>query len=490
MNDFKVGKNYTYFVPMKMILLLLCLSFNFFLFAQNKELNKTDFDSLRQASRDFRFDGMFDSLLLLEYRINELAKRERNIHNKIKSDVILANIYTNIGEFDRAFASLQTAESVMQKHNTKDHLVGLYTEYAKLYLGMEIYDQSLKYANLAEVYFNEHQINDNGMAAYFYALKGIALENLNKYQKALECKWKSSQMVESPTNYSSIAKYYLYTDQHKDSAFYYAQKAYDLGRSKKFSLFNSNAGYAAMGMYHEVFGNPDSAILLLDKSISCYEKLNNNKYIYKLYKSKARVYQKLGDSLKQAEQIRLAFHHLEKDTEYVGNIRKKTLSKIIKNYDVSLNTTDKKHRLFKYTAIVILCILAVTLIFLLVINKKKAQLIVNTYEEKTHLESKVYSEFEELDRLSFGDGNLFLVKFKKLYGNFFDQLLEKHPELTGKDFELIAYLCMQQDAKQIAQNLSVQHRTIQTRKYRLRKKLDVDSQVKLIDYFKSIGFKS
>ncbi len=469
-------------------LFLLLLLYPIIFLAQGKQGKTTKFDSLRKLSKQYRYEGKFDSLLLLEYRINKLSKQEKNIKKEIESDLQLANIYSNIGEYDRALASLQKSESKINKYSTEFFLVKLYTEYTKLYNKMQVFEPAVKYAALAEYHHNKNNINNKYLASHIYELNAYALLHSNKHEEALKYFHKAIKTPYSPTTLNLLTQYYLNEDKNKDSAYYYATKAYALTKSNKFSVINSASGIAAMGRYHEAFSEPDSAIYYLDKAISKYKSYNDF-YLYDLYKTKARVYEKLGDSLKQSENITLALSHLEKDTEYVGKIRKKTLSTIIKSYDHSLKETTSKKSRYMYLSIAITIIASFMVFLLSKLIKKKSKLLGNTQEQKKHLESKVNSEFEELNRLSSENSELFLVKFKKLYATFYNSLIKAHPSITNKDFELIAYLCMQQDAKQIAQHLYVGHRTIQTRKYRLRKKLQIEGSLDLLDYFKKLGFR-
>ena len=231
----------------------------------------------------------------------------------------------------------------------------------------------------------------------------------------------------------------------------------------------------------------DSALYYFDKSITKYKNLNVYFELHELYNKKAAIYKKNGDTIKQMESLKLALENLEKDRTFIGNTRKKLLEEIIKDYEEKTTYSNQKQTKYKFLLYLSIFIILATMTFSYDTYRKKTKILVNTTTKKKELESKINNEFEELFKLSSNDVKLFLIKFKKLNANFISALKENHPTITNNDIELIAFLCMQFDSKEIAQSLNLSHRTIQTRKYRLRKKIGIDGEVEFLDYFKTIG---
>lgn len=66
--------------------------------------------------------------------------------------------------------------------------------------------------------------------------------------------------------------------------------------------------------------------------------------------------------------------------------------------------------------------------------------------------------------------------------NFFFRLKEKHPDLTANELKLCALLRMNLLTKEIAQLMHVSVKAVEVGRYRLRKKLKIDSEVNLYDY--------
>ncbi|QWX83846.1 Two component regulator three Y domain-containing protein [Cellulophaga sp. HaHaR_3_176] len=73
------------------------------------------------------------------------------------------------------------------------------------------------------------------------------------------------------------------------------------------------------------------------------------------------------------------------------------------------------------------------------------------------------------------DWKKFEVNFKQLHEDFFERLLKEYPKLTPKDLKLCAYLKMNLSSKEIAPLMGISLRGVEIHRYRLRKKLQIDT---------------
>ncbi|MDC6363805.1 MULTISPECIES: Two component regulator three Y domain-containing protein [Flavobacteriaceae] len=80
------------------------------------------------------------------------------------------------------------------------------------------------------------------------------------------------------------------------------------------------------------------------------------------------------------------------------------------------------------------------------------------------------------------DWKRFEVNFKELHEDFFERLLKEYPSLTPKDLKLCAYLKMNLSTKEIAPLMAITVRGVEIHRYRLRKKLDMDSSDNLSNF--------
>jgi DNA-binding CsgD family transcriptional regulator len=100
-------------------------------------------------------------------------------------------------------------------------------------------------------------------------------------------------------------------------------------------------------------------------------------------------------------------------------------------------------------------------------NRKKLQKIIHTIDGNIRLDSN-WEQFE--------------AYFDQVHENFLRNLRESYPDLTPKDQKLCAYLRMNLTTKEIAPLMNISVRGVEISRYRLRKKLDLDTNTNLTDF--------
>ncbi|WP_069659280.1 ligand-binding sensor domain-containing protein [Arcticibacter eurypsychrophilus] len=81
------------------------------------------------------------------------------------------------------------------------------------------------------------------------------------------------------------------------------------------------------------------------------------------------------------------------------------------------------------------------------------------------------------------DWNVFEHSFNEAHENFFKKLKINSPDLVPNDLKLCAYLRMNMSSKEIASLLNISLRGVEIRRYRLRKKLNLDHDKNLSEFF-------
>lgn len=81
--------------------------------------------------------------------------------------------------------------------------------------------------------------------------------------------------------------------------------------------------------------------------------------------------------------------------------------------------------------------------------------------------------------LAINNDNAFYIKFLELFPDFNQKLLHINPELIISDLEYCALLRLNFSNKQIAQFKRISVRAVESKKYRLRKKLNIDSKANI-----------
>jgi DNA-binding CsgD family transcriptional regulator len=84
------------------------------------------------------------------------------------------------------------------------------------------------------------------------------------------------------------------------------------------------------------------------------------------------------------------------------------------------------------------------------------------------------------------DWNLFQEAFNNADKDFLKKIKSMHPALTSNDLRLCAYLRLNLSSKEIAPLLNISPRSVEVKRYRLRKKMDLPHEANLSDYILEI----
>jgi ligand-binding sensor domain-containing protein/DNA-binding CsgD family transcriptional regulator len=82
--------------------------------------------------------------------------------------------------------------------------------------------------------------------------------------------------------------------------------------------------------------------------------------------------------------------------------------------------------------------------------------------------------------------NIFKEAFDSADNNFLKKVKENHPSLTPNDLRLCAYLRLNLSSKEIAPLLNISVRSIEIKRYRLRKKMNLPHEMGLVEYLLAI----
>lgn len=80
----------------------------------------------------------------------------------------------------------------------------------------------------------------------------------------------------------------------------------------------------------------------------------------------------------------------------------------------------------------------------------------------------------------------FELLFNQIHENFLQKLKDRYPQLTSRDLKLCAYLRMNLNSKEIAPLLSLTVRGVEDLRYRVRKKMELDTSVNLGEFVLSL----
>jgi hypothetical protein len=164
------------------------------------------------------------------------------------------------------------------------------------------------------------------------------------------------------------------------------------------------------------------------------------------------------------------------------------ISSTIKATDLALNHAIQEVDRTKYdrgrdTTLFLLALCVVALIFMWIMHNrgKRQKHIVQTIVDSTN-----DTKMAELRGIAMANDSSLLSKLNDYYPDFSKRLYEINPNISDSNVVFCAYIWLGFSSKEIAQYTFVQHRSIQTQKSRIRKKLDIDSEIDLYSYFRNL----
>lgn len=122
-------------------------------------------------------------------------------------------------------------------------------------------------------------------------------------------------------------------------------------------------------------------------------------------------------------------------------------------------------------------------------NKKQKPESRNLQKSDTEAETKgriSKEDFTELLQLAKTNDPDFVKRVEEVNPDLFQSILNINPQLTKSELSLCAMIWLGFSSKDIADITYIQHRSVQTKKGRLRKKLNIPSETDLYSFFTSL----
>jgi DNA-binding CsgD family transcriptional regulator len=110
--------------------------------------------------------------------------------------------------------------------------------------------------------------------------------------------------------------------------------------------------------------------------------------------------------------------------------------------------------------------------------------IKNQLEAEGEINKNVQSVISTIDKNTDEEEtwNFFKEAFENADQEFFKKIKQRHPSLTHNDLKLCAYLRLNLSSKEIAPLLNISVRSVEVKRYRLRKKMELEPDEGLVEY--------
>lgn len=434
----------------------------------------------------------------------------------IRSDPEKAFIEANLicqmaNKFDNHEAELISLKTICQYYTIKNDFKNLIISSQNLF---KIADskQSKVYKSIAKEYlFKAYIFNDLHQEALKHLNEGIEIINNANQSDSLVIETKANLYI-SMSNYYSIIhdtanqlkyiklsiaehdkfkspaykkkmKYIDYSNlsvafhqQNTDSSDYYARKSIELGDS--FELNDVKfANYIIAGNICQQKGKYHEALEFY-KSAEKAEAYKNHYNREILLQNMIDIYNELNDSGKIIEyQNKLNSLKLS-----ISESKNKSLHKIIEEKSEKAEQSP-----FLWIFVSFSLLFFFTLIYIALYERKKRK--TNLYEKKSleYLIEKntLQTDSSTINLIEMVKNNdpAFLSSFHLVYPDFSKKIQSINPKIVQTEIEFCALLKLKIPTKEIAKYRNIEHRTVQNKKYIIRKKLNIPGDIDIYYWF-------
>ena len=195
--------------------------------------------------------------------------------------------------------------------------------------------------------------------------------------------------------------------------------------------------------------------------------------IESLHYNLSKAYAKIGNQDS-------AQYHLNESNRLELSIKTNQNNAVNKSYsEVVREHRELQKSNFQYLRIGLILI-GIFAVLLYSLNRRKQKLKLKAEEELSsqavqlqHMQKKINDSFQEIIQLARENHPNFYVRFQECYPNFEPILLNQKQNIQQSEFELLAYIYLNFQTKEIAAYTFRSVKTIQNRKHLLRKKFEV-----------------
>lgn len=466
------------------ILLIFLISCN----SDSKEYEKNFDVPLMKQNEEFRLAGEYDSLVNLNKKFYRKAENLGYEEGKALCYINLAEVNISLENYQKSQSFFNDADAILKDSKNKIHQSRFYNVYGRFNLEMRRLDKAFEYNNEALNLITQggNSKLKNNILFNIYLRQGTYLIEKKQPVKALEYFQKARKLDDSGLADCAIADY-IYMHKNMDSAYKYITIAYNKA--------NINGKKDGVALYaNTIMGEYYLADKQFDKAEGAFKKAleidNSTKRIYAYYSK--YIYNDLRSVYENKKDNEKAYFYLNAYTEAKNRNNTailKTINKDMESFMAETKNDSEDHRrnmqwviFLSLTVFSMLVAYAWRIISLL--RKRKDTLRTESEELKNRMNDKSLDEIMELGRRNDPE---FLNQFKEAYPELINKLLQINPNLEDSELAFCAMLKLHFTSKEIASYTLIQHRTVQQKKYRIRKRLNIPTETDIYQFFDDLN---
>lgn len=396
-----------------------------------------------------------------------------------------------------------------KKNNYKEGIEKGYLYKAKIYNILGYNNKALSVLDtFKKTYLDK---SNHYMSCEFYRVQGNTYENIHHYDKALKSYYEQlnhSYHINPKDNidilqriwaYDNLISIYSYQSKTDSIWKYLNEKSSELG---KLDEHKTNREYAYLySDYASLFiklKRYEEAYYYINKAEKKFLRDGKDPYIYHLYKVKGdyffdlKEYQQALNNYKislsfstnvgaDGDNDRILIYKNMSDIYFItsDSINAEKSLSLYKTalFNRETKNLEKEIEVVKQESSLIYIVLGLIVVLALFILYRKKSIKHNVISN----DKMMY-----IIDLAKKNDHSFLINFKQVYPEFIENLNKKYPQLTRNEIIFCSYIYLEFTTKEMAEFTFVTNRAIQMRKNRLRKKLNIPSEIDLYKWIKEI----
>lgn len=482
-------------------------------YPQNYSQRKKSIDSLIKIvkNKDAYKDIGSKELLRLCSSISLQSKSIQYPKGIMEASKKMGEVYMNSQKYEEAMKIISEGEILAEKYQDFYALACFYIQEGMIYTELGYTKRSRKSFNKALDQTDKlsgDQTHIIKAATYRTMARNLRKENENEKKDSvliyLHNGYDESKKISTAFPYRN---FYLASLSIELSQEYYSKN--DIINTEKYldqfaRYMKTEKDQSEFIRYYILKGNVENKRKNYSTALESFEKATQaakKSKIYPLqvkdiYSGKAESYLGLEDYKNQA----LYSAKAQKITDSILTVEKKVLNNVIappdrKNISNTENSESNNNKL-----LIIISFISITSFVIYVFYRRK------NYNKTTEIftdnkESSIQNEIlptksikdtntedlNELIQLVHNNDKSFHLKFSETFPAFNKQLLEINPQLSHSDLEYCALIKLKFDTKEIAHYKNVTLNSVISKKYRIRKKLNISTEENMYSWMLNLG---
>ncbi|MBW7848055.1 MAG: hypothetical protein H3C41_08245 [Bacteroidales bacterium] len=495
---------------------------------------ETEVKALTNKAEIYQIKSDLSNSIDLAMQAKELAGKHHLKTQYARAILIISNCYRQLNEYKKSselgFEALEIYEKLNDQKGICDALAAIgifYHEQRQNEKAYSYFSRSLEIA-LQNNYARGISRGYNNLAVIF-ASKNDYENSIEYTKKAVDINMQSGLKQWLGINYNNIAEDYLDLKRY-DSAFHYIEKAIAVNREIN-NLFNLANSYTTLSRFYRITANETQFIAATRTAMEIGYQNNFKDVLLNTSNNLQQYYFESGqtDSAYKYKSLQ----YLYRDSLFAENslTRMSQLELLHKlESEEQVMKIQQQRKDFSRTLVIILLIAGIVVASLLVVrfqmkvryarleeqklkdelefkNKelaanvmsllKKNEMLADITERLSKLEKETNNQENRtlIHKIAYDIENIsqeniweeFELRFKNVHGEFYEKLLKSYPDLSPNEQRLCAFLRLNLTTKEISNISGQSQRAIEMARFRLRKKLGIESpDVNLVTFISKI----